>query len=82
MNYAENLLCGDDDAVAVIEMNEQNLGSPRKYTWKELRQLVAKYAGILHRAGLKQGEVVVCKSPTALWHIAMDLGLCQLIISQ
>ena len=44
LNYAENLLCGDDDAVAVIGMNELNLREPKKYTWKDLRQLVARYA--------------------------------------
>ena len=59
INYAENLLCGDDDAVAVIEMNEQNIHSPRKYTWKDLRQLVARYKGVLTRAGVRQGDVVV-----------------------
>ena len=32
LNYAENLLCGDDDEVAVIEMNELNLCEPKKYT--------------------------------------------------
>ena len=59
LNYAENMLRGDDDAIALIEMNEQNLHKPRKYTWKELRTLVAKYVGILQRANIQQGDVIV-----------------------
>lgn len=59
MNYAENLLCGKDDALAVIEMNETNIHNPRRYTWRAMKQLVARYAGVLKREGLKQGDVVV-----------------------
>lgn len=59
LNFAENLLCGDDDKVAVIEMDETNVHSPRQYTWKQLRELTAKYAEVLRKLGLKQGEVVV-----------------------
>ena len=59
LNYAENLLCGTDDAVAVIEMNESNLHSPTSYTWRELKKLVTQYQGVLVRAGIQQGDVVV-----------------------
>ena len=59
LNFAENLLCGKDEAIAVIEMNETNIHNPTRYTWKALRQLVARYAGVLEREGLKQGDVVV-----------------------
>jgi len=55
------MLCGEDAAAAVIEMNEQNIHEPRRYTWKDLRQLVARYTGVLRREGVKQGDVVVCK---------------------
>ena len=58
LNYAENMLCGDDDAIAVIEMNETNQQNPRKYTWEDLKTLVAKYAGLLSRSGVEQGDVV------------------------
>jgi hypothetical protein len=61
MNYAENLLCGKDDAVALIEINEKIQKSPRKYTWKELKELVARYAGVLKREGASQGDVIVRK---------------------
>lgn len=59
LNYAENLLCGEDNATAVIEMNETNIHSPRKYTWRDLRRLVAQSAGVLRREGVKNGDVVV-----------------------
>lgn len=61
LNYAENMLRGDDDAVAVIEMNELNLGTPRKYTWRDLRVLVARFVGLLKRAGVGMGDVVCCE---------------------
>jgi hypothetical protein len=61
MNYTENFLCGKDDAVALIEINEEIQMSPRKYTWKELKELVARYAGVLKREGASQGDVIVRK---------------------
>lgn len=60
MNYAENLLSGKDDATAIIELNETNIHSPRHYTWKDMKQLVARYVGVLKREGMKQGDVFVC----------------------
>ena len=60
LNYAENMLCGDDDAIAIIEMNELNQQDPKKYTWKDLKGLVAKYAGLLRRSGVGVGDVVCC----------------------
>lgn len=42
MNFAENVFCGQDDDVVVIEMNEENMQSPKKYTFKQLRQLIAR----------------------------------------
>ena len=64
LNYAENLLFGNgrdyaDEATAVIEINEMNLTSPKRYSWKDLRALTAKYAGVLRRQGVKQGDVIV-----------------------
>ncbi len=40
-------------------MNETNLQSPTKYTWKDLRQLVARYTGVLTRCGIQTGDVIV-----------------------
>lgn len=58
MNFAENMLCGKDDDLAIISVGEDNLWSPHKYTWKELRKMVAKYADALSGSGLRKGEVV------------------------
>ncbi|OAG34353.1 acetoacetate-CoA ligase [Fonsecaea monophora] len=58
LNFAENMLCGDDDRVAVIDVNEENLSSPRRYTWRDLRDLVRTYANALRRAGVAKGDVV------------------------
>jgi acetoacetyl-CoA synthetase len=58
LNFAENMLCGDDDKVAIINIEEQNLWQPRKYTWKELRKLVTLYSSAFRHAGLRKGQVV------------------------
>ncbi|KPI38787.1 Acetoacetyl-CoA synthetase [Cyphellophora attinorum] len=59
INYAENALQGDDDRLAIIDMNETNIEQPTRYSWKQLRHLVAQYAGILRRQGVSKGDVVV-----------------------
>ena len=79
LNYAENLLCGDDDAVAVIEMNETNLHEPRRYTWRDLKSLTAKYAALLRRAGIGKEDVVVliggnCSRSLAFLLAAASIG--------
>lgn len=67
LNYAENLLCGKDEKVAVIEMNEVNLWEPRKYTWRQLRELTARYAGVLRREEVGKGDVVCCECDSFLF---------------
>ena len=54
------MLCGDDDQLAVIDIDEKTLWSPQQYTWEQLRELVAAYASGLCAAGLKKGDVVTC----------------------
>jgi hypothetical protein len=76
MNYAENFLCGEDDAVAIIEINEEIQKSPRKYTWEELKELVARYAGVLKREGATAGDVIVRECRFCLLGISF-LMLCQ-----
>ena len=49
LNFAENLLRGRDDAPAVIEMDETNINSPTRYTWRDLKDLTARYASVLKR---------------------------------
>lgn len=74
LNFAENILHGRNDDVAVIEMNEQNMQSPKRYTWKQLRQLVARYAGVLERAGVAMGDVVVVVGGNCARSLALMLA--------
>lgn len=59
LNYAENLLRGKPDAVAVIEMNELNQSCPRRYTWSDMKALTARYVALLRREAVRRGDVVV-----------------------
>lgn len=59
LNYAENILCGQDDDVMILGMNETNIYSPELYTWGGMKSLVATYSDALKRAGLKQGDFMV-----------------------
>ena len=58
LNYAENMLYGDDDELAVISMTEHDIWSSQKHTWKELRQVVGEYGNALRSSGLNEGDVV------------------------
>ena len=57
LNFAENILW-KDDGLAIISLTEDNLFHPERYSWQDLRDLVAKYADALRASGLKKGEVV------------------------
>ncbi|KAF2210379.1 hypothetical protein CERZMDRAFT_118202 [Cercospora zeae-maydis SCOH1-5] len=59
MNFAESLLCGDDDDLAVISVNERHLDSPERYTWSDMRKMTAKLAAALRTAGLGRGDYMV-----------------------
>jgi hypothetical protein len=61
LNFAENMLCGQDDKIAAISVSEGNVWNPERHTWRELRQLVSMYASASRLAGLRKGDVVVCK---------------------
>lgn len=58
LNFAENMLCGDDEELAIISMTEHDIWFPQKHTWKELRQLVGEYGNALRSSGLNEGDVV------------------------
>ena len=60
LNWAENVLCGKDDDLMIRSINETTLDTPDKYSWGEMRQLVAEYANALKRAGLRKGDFMVC----------------------
>jgi acetoacetyl-CoA synthetase len=56
LNYAENLLCGNDDELALIFANE--MGQESRYSFGELRIQVAAVAAGLMREGVGPGDVV------------------------
>lgn len=56
LNFAENLLCGADDRLAVIEASEE--GIRRHLTMGKLRGLVARAQAGLRRLGVKRGDCV------------------------
>lgn len=74
LNFAENILCGQDQDVAIISMNERTIDSPEKYTWGQMRRLVARYAEILRRQGMEKGDYMVCTSskPPPVAHFRRD----------
>lgn len=59
LNFAENILCGKNDAIAIIEMNEANIHNPKHFTWRDLKDQVAKYVGVLRRLEVGNGDVIV-----------------------
>ena len=56
LNYAENLLRYRDDRVAIVFRGEH--GVKRSITYKELYSEVAKFADLLSRLGVKEGDRV------------------------
>ena len=56
LNYAENLLWRSDDGIAITEFNEtEHVAS---YSYRQLRELVRKFAAALKHHGLKPGDRV------------------------
>ena len=60
MNYAENLLWRTDDGIALTEFNET--GHVASYSYRELRELVRKFAAALKLHGLQPGDRVAGSS--------------------
>src|SRR5690606_14991920 len=56
LNFAENMLCGDDDRLAIIEATED--GVVRRLTMGELRAHVARAQEGLRRLGIGRGDCV------------------------
>jgi acetoacetyl-CoA synthetase len=56
LNYAENLLWRVDDGVAITEFNET--GHVASYSYRELREMVRKFASALKFHGLQPGDRV------------------------
>jgi acetoacetyl-CoA synthetase len=67
LNYAENLLAGPGDQVALIARNED--GTRREFTRHQLRQAVLSIAAGFASAGIGEGDVVagfVANTPEAV----------------
>ena len=58
LNYAENLLSRTGSDIAVQALNEQNLDSPEKVSWDDLRERVRHCADALHASGFRKGDVM------------------------
>ena len=61
LNYAENVLQGEDALVAILSHNEA--GITRKITFGELRAEVARIASWLREIGVQQGDRVAALMP-------------------
>src|ERR1700761_3557992 len=72
LNYAENLLWRTDDGIAITETNET--GHVASYSFRELRELVRKFAAALKLHGLQAGDRVA-GSPFCI------LSVCSMCIS-
>jgi acetoacetyl-CoA synthetase len=60
LNYAENMLWRSDDGIAITEANES--GHVASYSYRELRELVRKFAVALKLHGLQPGDRVAGSS--------------------
>lgn len=74
LNFAENMLCGKDDETAIIEMNEKTMQDPLRYTWRDLKVTVARYAGVLRRLGVTSGDVLVVVGGNSARSLALMLA--------
>jgi len=72
LNFAENLLCGTDARLAVIEADET--GQCRAITMGELRAEVSRLQQGLRALGVKPGDVVAGILPNRLQALVALLG--------
>ncbi|RVX68221.1 hypothetical protein B0A52_08730 [Exophiala mesophila] len=73
LNYAENLLIGEDDEIAIKSLTEEDLSCPQEVTWKDLRQSTASLADAIKSSGFQRQDVV-----TDLGASALEARLAQL----
>jgi acetoacetyl-CoA synthetase len=60
LNYVTQVFAAaHDDAPAIIDVTEGAIGSPRLYSWQELRERTAALAATLRRLGVLPGDRVV-----------------------
>ncbi|WNK19063.1 acetoacetate--CoA ligase [Halomonas piscis] len=72
INFAENMLAGDPDSVAVIETDERGLGN--EVTLAELRARVAGAQQALRRLGVEENDRVAGLMPNTLDTLVMVLA--------
>lgn len=72
MNFAENMLAGDPDSVAVIETDERGVG--REVTLAELRKRVAGAQQALRTLGVGESDRVAGLMPNTLDTLVMILA--------
>ncbi len=72
LNYAQNLLNGQDEKIAIIAYDEA--GNRQEINFAHLRQLVADIAKALKEEGIKQGDRIAGIVPNSIEAIAIHLG--------
>lgn len=61
LNYAENIFSGaTDDDLMVTSMDETNIENPERFTWRDMREMTAKYAQAMKSVGIRKGDYMVC----------------------
>ncbi|KAN0138379.1 acetoacetate-CoA ligase [Lactarius tabidus] len=76
LNYAENLLWRVDDGIAITEFNET--GHVASYSYRELRELVRKFASALKFHGLQPGDRVAAIIANRAIAVAITLATASL----
>ncbi|MFE8071717.1 acetoacetate--CoA ligase [Marinobacteraceae bacterium S3BR75-40.1] len=76
LNFAENLLRGEDDAPALIEQREDGRG--RAVTFGELREQTARLAGTLQASGVVSGDRVAGFVPNGIEAVVGMLAAARL----
>ena len=61
LNFAENLLSGDDEETAMVFVDES--GAHAEMSWGELRALVSRLAGTMRALGVGPSDRVACWMP-------------------
>ncbi|OAX39780.1 acetoacetate-CoA ligase [Rhizopogon vinicolor AM-OR11-026] len=72
LNYAENILYRNDDAIACTAGNE--LGIVKHYTFRQLREMVRKMAAAMRANGLKVGDRVAAIISNSITAVAVALA--------
>lgn len=72
LNFAENLLRGADDDVAIVSLNE--LGRRTELTFSDLQRRVARFASALTEVGVESGDRVAAYLPNVAETVIAMLG--------